>query len=171
MVVEGFLLWAQQLIITFSYLAVFIVSIISTSTILFPFPLYLILFFTSTLGLNPLIVGVVAGIGAAIGELTGYLVGIGGRYVVEEQRLNKKVRKTVKFFTKLFKRYGFIVIVITAAIPFPFDVIGILAGIGNYNIKKFFVATALGKMIKSLVIVYSGVVAIPFVELYLSSIL
>jgi hypothetical protein len=37
--------------------------------------------------LNPIVIGIVAGLGAALGEMTGYLAGIGGRSMVETRPL------------------------------------------------------------------------------------
>ncbi len=148
--VLGFLL---ELVKTFGYLGIFIVSVISTSTIFLPFPLYSIDFFVAGLGLNPALTGVSAGLGSAIGEFTGYLLGAGGKYVLD-RRID--VSKKYKKLTGLFHRYGFWVILAAAALPFPFDIVGILAGAGRYDIKKFFVATFIGKTIKNLLIAYAG---------------
>lgn len=159
---EAFILWAKVFITQFSYLAIFIVSTISTSTILIPFPIYLIIFFAAGLGLNPFLVGVVAGLGSAIGELTGYLIGAGGVKIIEQKK--KKEPKWIEFLVKLFKKFGFPVILIVAALPFPFDVIGILCGMSNYDIKKFLIATSIGKIIKCLLIAYIGFIGIPYLE-------
>jgi len=159
---ETFILWAKEFIINFSYLAVFLLSIIGTSTVFIPFPIYIIIFFAAGLGMNPLLVGIVAGLGSAIGELTGYLIGIGGRRVIEGKKENPP--KIVRMFTKLFKRFGFAVIALTSFLPFPFDFIGILSGVSNYDIKKFYVATALGKIAKCVLIAYAGYVGVPLIE-------
>lgn len=169
---ENFIPWAHQLILQFSYLAVFIVSIISTSTIFVPFPIYVIIFFAAGLGLHPFMVGVFAGLGSAIGEMFGYLIGIGGRYVAEEKVVLEKTKKkrTSKFvrkFEKLFKSYGFWVIMITSFLPFPFDFIGILSGASKYDIKKFYIGVSVGKIAKCLLIAYAGYLTIPYVRLFL----
>ena len=179
---EFFILWAKNLIIEFSYIAIFFISIISTSTILIPFPIYGIIFFAAGLGLNPLAVGIVSGLGMATGELTGYLVGLGGRSVIEKNR--KKIPKFCKFLTNLFKKsykikigkrvfsieYAFWVLIFTSAIPFPFfDIFGIMSGVGSYDIKKFYLATIIGKIIKGLMIAYSGYLILPRIEAWLWS--
>jgi len=160
---ETFLLWSKSLIINFSYLAIFAVSAIGTSTIFLPFPSYvIIILFAISMGMNPLAVGIMAGLGSAAGELTGYLVGMGGEKVIEEKK--KKQLKIIKYFTRLFKKFGFPLVVVTALIPFPFDIIGIIAGMSGYEIKKFFIATAIGKIAKSLLIAYGLHIAIPYLE-------
>lgn len=142
-----------NLIYQYSYFGIFILSIISTSTIFFPLPLYAIEFVVSGLGLNPLIVGISAGFGSTIGEFTGYLAGLGGRSVMEIEKIKSKF---IKKLTKFFSKHGFLVLLIAALLPFPFDVLGILAGASKYDIKKFFFATLIGKTLKNLLIAYSG---------------
>jgi membrane protein DedA with SNARE-associated domain len=159
MVIESLAL-LKNLIVNFSYLGVFLISIASSSTIFLPFPIYIIIFAAAGLGLNLLVTGIVAGIGSALGELTGYFIGMGGRYIAEEKEKNSKL----KVFTKLFKKYGFPVIVFTAFIPFPFDIIGIASGIAKYNLKYFLIATCIGKIAKCLLITYVGYLAIPFIR-------
>ncbi|MEM5801845.1 MAG: VTT domain-containing protein [Candidatus Aenigmatarchaeota archaeon] len=153
MVIFEILTWAHQFLIEFSYFGVFLLSLISTSTIFLPLPLYAITFVVTSLGLNPFIVGFASGLGSAIGELTGYFLGAGGRHVVEEK---KKLPKWFRWLEKHFHRFGFLTILITALLPFPFDVVGILAGASNYNLKKFFLATFIGKTIKTILIAFSG---------------
>jgi len=149
------------LIKNFSYLGIFLASLISTSTIFLPAPIYLIIFASPSFGLNPIAVSIVSGLGAALGELSGYFIGLGGREIIQEKRKKSRI---VRKFTKYFGKFGFLVIVITAAIPFPFDVIGILAGVSRYDVKKFLIATFIGKTIKSLLIVYAGYASIPYLQ-------
>ena len=165
MVLEAIIAWAQQFVAQFSYLGVFLLSIASTSTIFFPLPLYAVEFLIAGLGLNPLLLGISAGIGSGIGELTGYFVGVGGRQVLGP-KIHRELKKWMAF-KELFKKYGFFVIILTALLPFPFDIIGILSGVGNYDIKKFLLATIIGKTIKTTAIAYAGFIAIPYAEIFL----
>jgi membrane-associated protein len=171
MVLESFITWSYQLIVNFSYVAVFAISVLSSSTIFLPFPVYLVIFFASGLGLNPAIVGILAGLGSAIGEISGYLVGLGGMYIAKEEGVEKAVKKKrlfskfVKKFESLFERFGFWIIILTAFLPFPFDVIGMLSGATKYDMKKFLIATSIGKIAKCLLIAYAGYFAIPYVKM------
>lgn len=158
---EFFIPWAKSLIVQFSYIGIFFISVISTSTLFVPFPAYTIIFFATGLGLDPLFTGLVSGIGSAVGELTGYLVGASGRYVIEKKKIDSVVGKTVAFFTKAFGRCGFWVILLVAFLPLPFDIIGTLAGVGKYDIKKFYVATMIGKIGKCMFIAYAGHFILP----------
>ncbi|MGC9059175.1 MAG: YqaA family protein [Candidatus Aenigmatarchaeota archaeon] len=135
---------------TFSYFGIFLASLISSSTIFLPMPIYaLIILASTTLGMNPFLVALSAAIGMSLGELTSYFMGLGGNVIFHK-------KKFIKSFNKFFKKYGFISIAITAFLPFPFDIVGILAGMGRYEIKKFLIATFIGKFFKSLLISLVG---------------
>lgn len=164
--IESLIVLSKSLIVSFSYLGVFLISMTSSSTIFLPFPLYVIIFAASGLGLNPLTTGIVAGIGSALGELTGYFIGVGGRYIIKERKKESKLN----YFTKLFKKYGFPVIVFTSFIPFPFDIIGIASGVTRYDIKYFLIACSIGKIAKCLLIAYAGYIAIPYMEIFIKSV-
>ena len=159
---ESFISAAESLITSFTYGGIFLVGFLGTSTIFLPFPIYLIIFFARNLGLNPFIVGVVAGIGSALGEITGYAVGYGSR-----KFLKKKYEKWFERSEKWFEKNGFLTILIFALTPLPDDIVGILGGASKYDLKKFFLASALGKTILCLAIAYSGYLILPyFQEIY-----
>ena len=136
---------------SFGYFGIFLVSLISTSTIFLPAPLYLIIVAASALGMNPFLVALSSAIGMAIGELTSYFIGLGGNKLLEE-----KHKKGIKRFERFFKKYGFVSVVITAFIPFPFDIVGISAGIGRYEIKRFLLAVFIGRFFKAILLAYLG---------------
>src|SRR5512135_364795 len=99
-------IWIKE-IPSFSILAypmIFLVSILANATIILPVPGVVL---TAELGtvFNPLLVALSAGAGAAIGELSGYLAGFGGRGVIENRKWYDRV---VKWMSK----YGDITILV-----------------------------------------------------------
>lgn len=130
--------FAEYLIDTFGYLGIFIVEAIANATLFFPIP-GAIFTMASGLFLNPIMVGIYAGLGAAVGELTGYLVGFGGGVLIEDKVEFKSMRR-------VYAKYGLWTIYIFSAIPFPFDIIGIICGVLRVRPLVFFVLTALGKI-------------------------
>jgi membrane protein YqaA with SNARE-associated domain len=101
--------------------------------------------------LDPLLIAVAAGAGAAIGEFSGYLIGFGGRRAIGE-----KYKKKMDFLVKLFKKFGPIVIFVFALTPLPDDLLFIPLGVMRYSFLQAFIPALLGKFFSNLIIAYSG---------------
>lgn len=101
--------------------------------------------------LNPWVIILAASWGSAIGELLSYGVGYGGRNVLRE-----KARKWVSRIEKWSERHGtFAIILFIASLPLPLtDFVGLFSGIIAYDMKKFFIATFIGKLIKFTIFVF-----------------
>jgi membrane protein YqaA with SNARE-associated domain len=104
---------------------------------------------------NPIIVGMVAGVAGAIGELSTYFIGLGGERIISKK---KKEGRRYKHAEKWFKRYGFGAVVVFALTPLPMDLLGLIAGGLHYNLKKFLVGTLLGKIPRFILVAYAGAV-------------
>jgi membrane protein DedA with SNARE-associated domain len=140
------------LVTTFGYAGVFFASLIGSASIILPVPAFFVVIFAGTV-LNPLAVGIVAGIGSAIGEMTAYAAGYGGRVLVERKKRYRKLN----YVERMFKKYGgFAVVFVFAATPLPDDLIGLFCGAIKYDTKKFFIATLAGKIILSIFLAYAG---------------
>jgi len=143
--------WSSVVALEWGYLGMFVVSLVGNATILFPIPA-VVLTFTMAPFLNPWILGAVAGLGAAIGELTGYALGRGGSKI-----LDKKNKEWLKKAKKWEHKHGmFIVIFLFALTPLPDDIVGILAGLVKYDLKHFFIATLLGKLLLYIAVALAG---------------
>ncbi|MBI2529613.1 MAG: DedA family protein [Candidatus Diapherotrites archaeon] len=143
-----------ELIVSLGYLGALLAGFISSATLFLPTPAFIVIFIMAApqFGFNPLFLGISAGIGAALGEMIGYGIGYGS----EKLALNN-YRDKLKAMEKYFEKFGgFFVILIFAATPLPFDVVGIFCGIMGYSLRKFIVATAIGKVIKYSAIAYAG---------------
>jgi membrane protein YqaA with SNARE-associated domain len=149
--VSEFLLY---LIKNYGYFGVLISSFITSATIIIPLPTHVFIFAFGTL-LNPFLVGLSAGVGSTLGEFTGYLIGKGGNKLLET-----KYEKKIKQLERGFDKWGAYFIIFGAATPFPFDIIGIFCGSINYNVRKFLVATFIGKTLIFILIAAGGSSAI-----------
>jgi membrane protein DedA with SNARE-associated domain len=157
--IAAFLAWSGGVIGTFGYAGVFVVSVISTATIFLPIPGFLFIVAAGTVSsLNPWLVAIISGAGMAIGELTGYALGRGGTKALDRGKmLDKGKQKWLKRGEGWFRKgRGFLFILIFAATPLPDDVTGILGGMFNYDIKKFLLATFIGKVLMNIVLVFAG---------------
>ena len=133
----------------YGYLGIFLLSILGSSTIVIPAPTFLATLVAGSI-FNPLLVGIVSAFGSSIGELTGYFTGYGGKILIKENKISKKINGWMQ-------KRGSLTIFILAAAPNPFfDLAGISAGLSNYPVKKFFLSTFLGKTIKFILIALLG---------------
>lgn len=124
----------------FGYVGVFFIALLSAATIFVPAP-GLAIAASLALVLNPLLIGVAGGIGAAIGELSGYVVGRGVSDVRQKELLNT--------YSVLVEKYEASAIILLAAIPNPlFDIVGIAAGALKIPWQRFFLAVLIGNIIK-----------------------
>lgn len=143
--------WSNNVVGSFGYLGIFLVSFIGSASIIFPIPVFALIFSLGAI-LNPWLVALSAGLGGAVGELTGYALGKGGEGVIK-----KRYKKLFERGKELFEHeQAFIAIVLFAATPLPDDVIGILGGMFQYDVKKFILASFIGKMIMSLGLAWGG---------------
>ena len=128
------------------YWGAFLISIIGNATLIFPGAVLVmlsnlgILLYGSTGLYGPIIIGLVGGVGAAIGETTGYVVGYSGREIVERRRMYGRVEGWLK-------KWGAPAIFLFALMPFVFDLIGIAAGILRFPFWKFLLLCGLGRTI------------------------
>jgi membrane protein DedA with SNARE-associated domain len=137
----------------YGYPGLFLLNVFASATIILPMP-GLALAFAAGATLNPLLVGLAVGSGAAVGELTGYLAGYGGQGLVEN---NAGYARIVKWT----QRYGLWVVFFLAVIPNPFfDVVGMVAGLLRIPAWRFLVACWAGNVIKATTIALIGAQAI-----------
>jgi membrane protein YqaA with SNARE-associated domain len=133
----------------YGYLGVFLVTLITTGAFVLPVP-YLAVIFKAGTFLNPATVAVVAGVAASLGELTGYLLGAGGRELMQHNRWHRAAERWMQ-------RNGFVSIALFAFIPNPaFDAAGIAAGALRYAIWRFTLACFIGKTAKFLLVAALG---------------
>ena len=136
----------------YGYIGIFLLSIAANATIIIPIPG---IAFTTAMGaiFNPIGVAVAAGLGAALGELSGYMAGFGGQAVVERATVYKRLTTWMKVHQNL--AYG--AIFLLAFIPNPvFDVAGMASGALKIPVWKFLIACAFGKILKMLLFAYAG---------------
>ncbi|TES87934.1 MAG: DedA family protein [Dehalococcoidia bacterium] len=128
------------------YWGAFLISIIGNATLIFPGAVLVmlsnlgILLYGSTGLYGPIIIGLVGGVGAAIGETTGYVAGYSGREIVARGKMYGRVEKWLR-------RWGALAIFLFALMPVVFDLIGIAAGILRFPFWKFLLLCGLGRTI------------------------
>jgi membrane protein YqaA with SNARE-associated domain len=133
----------------YGYLGAFLVPMLCCATIIIPVP-GLIIVFTLGAVLNPLLVGIISGVGGTVGEMTGYFLGYGGRAAIENVKVYRRVENWMR-------RWAPITLFVLALIPNPFfDIAGAAAGALRVPLWKFLVYGGAGRIIKHTAFAYAG---------------
>jgi len=142
------------------YAGVFLISLIGNATIVLPAPVLVFVFAAGATLPSPLLVGLVAGVGATIGELTGYVAGYGSSTLVEQNKTYNQIKSWIE-------RFGLWAIGVLAFIPNPFfDIAGFVAGTMGMRLRWFLAATFVGKVLKTTLVAYAGSLSIKWVETF-----
>lgn len=133
----------------YGYPGIFLIAFLSYATVLLPAPGAAVVFAMGAV-FHPTGVALAAGIGAALGEVSGYLAGFSGQAVIERTDLYDRL-------TRWMQRNGALTVFFLSAIPNPFfDIAGIAAGALRMPLPKFLVWCWLGETTKMLVFAYAG---------------
>jgi len=133
----------------FSYLGVFLISVISSAVVIIPIPAFAVVFVMGAI-LNPWLVGLMVGLAEPWGELTAYMAGYSGRRALQNRKVYVKL-------TEWMKRRGSLVLFLFAAIPnWFFDIVGVAAGALRYPLWKYLLVLFFGKTIKGLIFAFAG---------------
>ncbi|MDH5483114.1 MAG: VTT domain-containing protein [Candidatus Bathyarchaeota archaeon] len=142
--------WFLTLSDQYGYFGIFLISLIGALSIFFPIP-YTVVIFALGQSYEPLWIAIAAGLGSAVGEFSGYLLGFGGR-----KAINDKYKKKMDLLVRIFNKYGPIVVFFFALTPLPDDLLFIPLGVMRYNIVRVFIPAFIGKFCMNLIVAYSG---------------
>ena len=143
-IATGLVLWTTGTfnIEAVGYASIWFLAFIGAALIFLPVSALAAVCVAVAVDLNPFVVAVVAASAESIGELTGYLAGMGGKSFFEHKRFYLR-------FKNLFEKYSFLCLLIGSAIPNPlFDVLGVAAGSILYPVRKFLLLVFIGKTLK-----------------------
>jgi membrane protein DedA with SNARE-associated domain len=121
----------------YGYIGIFFISLLGATSVIIPIPSSVVIFILGGLSdaagnflFEPLFIAVAAGTGAAVGELSGYLIGLGGRKVIGE-----KYKKN-GYFDEAIQKFGNSDFVF-ALTPLPDDLLFILGRDAIQNASRF----------------------------------
>ena len=135
---------------TYGYGGVFVISLIGSLVPLLPLP-YLFVVVLLSNSLDPMLLGLVSGIGGAIGKLTSYALGRAGYRLLGEAR-----KKRMDSLRELLGRYGDLAVFAFALTPLPDDVYYIPAGMIKMPLWRFMLANTAGKILLAIFVAYTG---------------
>jgi membrane protein YqaA with SNARE-associated domain len=126
-------------------LGLFIVNFVSSAGFFVSGPAFLTIIAGGNL-YPPILVAIIAALGACLGDMIGFLFGHSGRRLM---RKSLDRHRAIRFLEKHFHRHGGLIIFLLAIIPNPFfDAVGILAGVVNYPPLKFFAIMLIGRFLR-----------------------
>jgi membrane protein YqaA with SNARE-associated domain len=133
----------------YGYLGVFLLTLLASATIVLPSPALGVAALAGKT-LNPWLVGLIGGSAAGLGEITGYLAGLGGSALAERSRFYPRVEGWVR-------RWGALTIFALAFIPGPvFDLAGIAAGAMRMPFHRFLLPCLAGKILRFVLVAWVG---------------
>jgi membrane protein YqaA with SNARE-associated domain len=133
----------------YGYPGIFIISFLANATVLLPAPGIAVVFAMGAI-FNPLAVGIAAGAGGALGEMSGYLAGFSGQAVIERADIYERM-------VMWMKSYGNLTVLLLAAMPNPFfDITGIAAGALKMPALRFLFWCFIGVTIKMSLFAFLG---------------
>lgn len=139
---------AEQLAV-YGYPGIFLISLLAYATVLLPAPGVAIIFAMGAV-FHPFAVALVAGSGATLGELSGYMAGFSGQAVIERANIYERL-------IVWMKRNGPLTILILSALPNPFfDLAGVAAGALKMPVWRFLIWCWIGETIKMTIFAYAG---------------
>jgi membrane protein YqaA with SNARE-associated domain len=143
----------------FGYPGIFAFTLLSYASIILPGPGGAVVVIAGSV-LNPFWVGLAAGAGASLGELSGYAAGYSGEYVLENVQLYQRLRT----FMQASPWKTFFGLIALSAMPNPaFDLAGIAAGALRIPIPRFLGALLIGETIKMTLFALAGRYSIDWV--------
>ena len=147
----------------YGYVGAFFIGIFGGATYIAPVPMLPTIFILGTVirpsfapYLGPVFIGLIAGLGEAVGALTIYMTGYGGGAVLASTR-HTKVRAIYSRILGWMERRGALVLFIFSAVVNPFFYpIAFTAGATHYSFKKYTMICIIGKSIKGITVAFAG---------------
>ncbi len=153
----------KDLSLAIGYPGAFLLSIFGNSTLFVPIPYLAVIFFLgSSPSINPILLGIITGIGSGIGELSSYIIGRGGGKLMDTNYSEK-----LNAYRNLVEQRPMLthfLIFFFAATPLPDDIILVPLGLINYSWKKSIIPCTLGKIVLTTAFAIAGKYSIELVE-------
>lgn len=127
-----------KILIRFGYPGIFLSHLLGAGSILT---------FALVKHFNPYLLAILTALGMTLNDSIAYLIGKNSDVVIERPEKIKKIEGTIQ-------KYGPYALFAWALIPFPYDLIGVIAGYLEMPYRKFFLAAFLGKLIRTLLIAF-----------------
>ena len=164
--------WLLDVSLVLGYLGDFLISFLGNATVLIPFPYMGVTFIlggltdeiTSEFLFDPWLVGILSGLGAVFGEMTGYLIGFGGGQLIDSKQRNAFVN-----YVGEHPRAIPFVLWVLAATPLPDDVLILPLGAAQYPWWKVMIPQFIGKTMFMTFVAWSGRIGLSIIGTLIGS--
>ncbi len=143
------------------YPGVFLISMAGSAIPFVPLP-YLAVVAVLSGTKDPLLLGLVAGVGGALGKVTSYLLGRFGYLMAKD-----KTKGSLNALNRVLARYGALGVFLFSVTPLPDDVYVIPMGIIRLPFWRFFAANIAGKILLSVAVAFAGRAYFTSLDLFL----
>lgn len=144
----------------YAYGIAFIVNFMAGATVIVYVPGVPTIFALGGIVQFPFVVGIVAGLGEALGGFTGYMLGRGGEPYLKEPSNGRIQRAFQKIYSRIdswMGKRGYLTVFLASAIFNPFFMFfGATAGATRMAPWKYYLASAAGKIVKATYVAYLG---------------
>jgi len=137
------------------YLGAFLISILGGATIIVPVPMLAVQFALGGV-LNPVFVGVAAGLGETVGALTIYMTGYGGGAALYNSKHGKLQAAYLRLMSWMERRGSITLFVLSSVVNPFFYPAALTAGALRFGIKRYFLICLAGKTIKGFTVAFVG---------------
>ena len=144
--------WLIQIVVEHGYLGAFIVSVLGNLIPFIPIPYLVAIFYMAAyLPVEPVILGIISGIGGTAGKVIVYIFSFGSGKLIGEEKEYRIAR-----LRQLLDKYGALAVFVFTITPSPDDIVIIPLGLIRYSFFKFLIACLAGKIALSMFIAVFG---------------
>lgn len=145
----------SELASQYGYVGVFLLSFLGASSVIIPIPYTVILLFIGAYsGMDLALLAIVSGLGSALGEIVGYLIGRTARKVISLQR-QKRLEALLHILT-MRRALAPLLIFVFALTPIPDDLLFLPLGLAHYPLLATLIPSFLGKSAMAYLIAFGG---------------
>ncbi len=140
-----------DIFISYGMIGLFIISVISS---IIPIPSEPVVFGLLGIGGNPIMIFLILTFGSMFGAYICYYIGKRGLTKIIKIDNNKSQEKTTHNY---FQKHSVLFLLISPWIPIFVNLVPLVAGIQNYNVKRFLFLISIANIIKSTGVVYLSI--------------
>ncbi|MEM3362203.1 MAG: VTT domain-containing protein [Candidatus Anstonellaceae archaeon] len=145
----------------YSYIGIFILSLLSSASLFLPLAPVQLAVVMLSMKLNIVYCAILAGIGSAIGESTGYIFGKELKEILKEKKQlkqNEIFKKIYNLNIRILKNHTYGAIFLLSFFPNPiFDIVGVYAGIKKVKYPYYLLLTSVGRILRFYFLIETGI--------------